>query len=227
MATRKPGVFRPSRWLVLAGILLIGMSGQKLVSSEYGKLVGVPEVTTATGTDAGPAPSVAGPPSPAGTAQRQNSPPIFLRIPALGTAATVEPVGLNTDGTLEVPTSWTEVGWYEYGPRPGDVGASVLAGHYDSTTGPAVFYRLEKLRKSDAIETNLADGTVMRFTVDRIQEVSKDAFPADEVYGRVDRPELRLITCGGAFDKKTHHYLKNVIVYAHAVADTATPTPTP
>ncbi|SBW22464.1 peptidase C60 sortase A and B [Candidatus Protofrankia californiensis] len=227
MSTRKPGVFRPSRWLVLAGILLIGVSGQKLVSSEYGKLVGVPEVTATTGTGAGSAPSVAAPRDSAATARRQNSQPTFLRIPALGTSAPVGPVGLNADGTLEVPTSWTDVGWYEYGPRPGDVGASVLVGHYDSTTGPAVFYRLEKLKKSDAIEADLTDGTVVRFTVDRIQEVSKDAFPAEEVYGKVDRPELRLITCGGAFDKKTHHYLKNVIVYAHAVADRVTPTPTP
>ncbi|WP_250287450.1 class F sortase [Frankia sp. CiP1_Cm_nod2] len=166
-------------------------------------------------------PAPAAPRDPAGGEWRQNSPPTFLRIPEVGISAPVGPVGLNTDGTLEVPTSWTDVGWYEYGPRPGDVGASVLVGHYDSTTGPAVFYRLDRLRKSDTIEVSRADGTVVRFTVDRIQDVAKDAFPAAEVYGRSDRPELRLITCGGAFDKKTHHYLKNVIVYAHAVAGPA------
>ncbi|ONH36727.1 class F sortase [Protofrankia sp. BMG5.30] len=223
MATTGPKIVRPARWLVLVGILLIGVSGQKFVSSEYGKLVGAPDVTATTGTGAGPAPApaVAVPQDPADGGRRQNSPPTFLRIPEVGVSAPVGSVGLNADGTLEVPTSWTDVGWYEYGPRPGDIGASVLVGHYDSTTGPAVFYHLDKLRKSDTVEVNRTDGTVVRFTVDRIQEVAKDDFPVAEVYGRVDRPELRLITCGGAFDKKTRHYLKNVIVYAHAVADPA------
>ncbi|WP_165486018.1 class F sortase [Frankia sp. Cppng1_Ct_nod] len=144
--------------------------------------------------------------------------PTFLRIPGLGVAAAVGPVGLNADGTLEVPLSWGQVGWYEYGPSPGEVGAAVLVGHYDSTTGPAVFYRIGKLKQSDIIDVNSTNGTVVRFTVDRLQEVSKNAFPETDVYGKVDRPELRLITCGGDFDKKTHHYLDNVIVYAHVIS---------
>ncbi|WP_322779249.1 class F sortase [Frankia sp. Cas4] len=153
-------------------------------------------------------------PEPARTSDNR---PTFLRIPVLATAAAVGSVGLEPDGTLQVPTAWGDIGWYEYGPRPGEVGAAVLVGHYDSTTGPAVFYQLDKIKKSDMIDVSLADGTVAHFAVDRIQEVSKATFPVAEVYGKVDRPELRLITCGGDFDRKTHHYVDNMIVFAHAV----------
>ncbi|WP_239332463.1 class F sortase [Frankia sp. CiP3] len=217
IAGRKPKVLLSARWLILLGLILIGVSGQRLVSQEFGKDIGIPATTVPTGvvaTDKPPAGTSAAVSAPARTA---DSRPLFLNIPALGTAAAVGPVGLNSDGTLQVPTSWGEIGWYEYGPRPGDVGAAVLVGHYDSTTGPAVFYRLEKIKQNDLVEIKRADGTVVRFVVDRIQEVSKSAFPAADVYGTVDRPELRLITCGGDFNRKTHHYLDNVIVFAHAV----------
>ncbi len=217
IAGRKPKVILSARWLVLLGLLLIGVSGQRIVSSEFWKAAGISAETVPTGvgvTDKPSAGTQVTVPEPARTSDNR---PTFLRIPVLATAAAVGSVGLEPDGTLQVPTAWGDIGWYEYGPRPGEVGAAVLVGHYDSTTGPAVFYQLDKIKKSDMIDVSLADGTVAHFAVDRIQEVSKAAFPVAEVYGKVDRPELRLITCGGDFDRKTHHYLDNMIVYAHVV----------
>jgi hypothetical protein len=93
----------------------------------------------------------------------------------------------------------------------------VLVGHYDSTRGPAVFYRLGALLPGDRVEITSAVGATAGFTVDRVERVPKSSFPTDRVYGPIGRPELRLITCGGAFDEERSRYLDNLIVYAHAV----------
>jgi sortase (surface protein transpeptidase) len=104
---------------------------------------------------------------------------------------------------------------------PGDVGPSLLAGHVDSRTGPAVFYRLRELRGGDRIVVERSDGRTATFEVDRVEQVSKSSFPTRRVYGATPRPELRLITCGGTFDASSGHYLSNVVVYAHLTALTA------
>ena len=144
------------------------------------------------------------------------SEPNRLRIPRLGIDAPVTHIGLNTDGTIGVPKAWGDVGWFDRGPAPGAIVPSVLVGHYDSTTGPAVFYRLSQVVPGDRVEVAGAGGASQAFIVDRSEQVTKATFPSDRVYGPVTRSELRLITCGGAFDYATHHYLSNLIVYAHA-----------
>ncbi len=146
--------------------------------------------------------------------------PVSIRIPAIGVSAQVMAVGQNPDGTVQVPPldAHNLTGWYQYGPTPGQRGASVILGHVDSLTGISVFYYLKDLRAGDKIYVALADGKTAPFAVDGVQKVAKDAFPTASVYGKADYPSLRVITCGGTFDHATGHYLYNIIVYAHLIS---------
>lgn len=147
------------------------------------------------------------------------SAPVSVRIPAIGVSAPVQKVGKNADGTVQVPPLDIHnlAGWYQDGPAPGQDGPAVILGHVDSATGISVFYYLKNLRAGNTIYVTLTDGKMAAFVVDGLQKVAKDAFPTAAVYGRADYPSLRLITCGGTFDKATGHYLDNVIVYAHMI----------
>ncbi|WP_149260106.1 class F sortase [Actinomadura sp. K4S16] len=145
--------------------------------------------------------------------------PKRIKIPSIKVDAPIRPVATERDGTLGVPplSRVREVGWWKEGPTPGEDGNSVLVGHVDSKTGPGAFYSLGALRPGRRIEVVRGDGTSPAFRIDRIQRVDKDEFPSDSVYGQQAGPELRLITCGGKFDRKRGHYLDNIIVYATLV----------
>ncbi len=143
--------------------------------------------------------------------------PVNVSIPSVGVQTRLIRLGLNPDKTLQVPRSYSLAGWYTKGAAPGEVGPAVIVGHYDSVDGPAVFYRLKDLQPGHVVQVRRADGSTARFAVDRIKRFGKDDFPTNEVYGSVDRPELRLITCGGSFDYRTSHYRDNVVVFAHMV----------
>jgi LPXTG-site transpeptidase (sortase) family protein len=147
------------------------------------------------------------------------SAPVSIGIPGIDVSAPVMRVGLNADGTVQVPPLGDHnlTGWYEYGPAPGQRGPAVILGHVDSRTGISVFYYLKDLHAGDKVYVTLADGKVAGFAVDGVQKVAKDAFPTASVYGQADYPSLRLITCGGAFDRATGHYADNIIVYAHLI----------
>jgi hypothetical protein len=143
--------------------------------------------------------------------------PVRLEIPGIGVSTGLQRLGQAADGTVEVPSGpgrWTEAGWYEDGTRPGDPGSAVILGHVDSKSGPAVFYRLRELRRGDRVEVVRADGSRVAFTVDRVERYPKRRFPTDEVYYPTLTPRLRLVTCGGAFDPASGHYLDNVIAFA-------------
>ena len=145
------------------------------------------------------------------------SAPVRLMIPSIG-VDTGPLVGLGVDahGALEVPRRYEQAGWYTPGPAPGQYGPAVIAGHVDSTTGPAVFYRLGALHTGAIVTVRRADGSTARFTVDRVVTYRKRAFPTSSVYGdTTHRSELRLITCGGPFDARTGHYDDNIVAYAH------------
>ena len=146
--------------------------------------------------------------------------PVSLSIPSIGVdSGSLVDLSTEADGSLEVPKDFSQPGWYSPGPAPGQYGPAVIAGHVDSKRGPAVFYRLGELRPGAAISVGREDGTTARFVVDRVERYPKDDFPTVEVYGdSTQRAELRLITCGGAFDAKTGHYVDNVVAYAHLVA---------
>ncbi|MFJ9696773.1 class F sortase [Kitasatospora sp. NPDC101183] len=144
-----------------------------------------------------------------------SSPPTRLLIPSIGVDAPVTGLGLNADGTVEVPAAdhGDEVGWYRNGPTPGETGPSVLIGHYDTVHGPAVFKSLPKLRTGDLIRVRRADGGTVDFKVRTLTQAPKDAFPTDQVYGDTPGPALRLITCGGRIGRNGH-WTDNIIVLA-------------
>jgi sortase (surface protein transpeptidase) len=115
---------------------------------------------------------------------------------------------------VEVPDPPVVAGWYAPGTRPGDPGSAVILGHVDSKHAPAVFYRLRELRRGDEVLVGRADGSTLRFVVQRTQQYPKARFPTDDVYYPTLTPELRLVTCGGEFDSSWGHYLSNIIVFA-------------
>lgn len=141
--------------------------------------------------------------------------PVNLEIPEIGLNTTfVSPLGLNPDRTVSVPDNYTEVGWYTGGVTPGEVGPAVILGHVDSYQGPAVFYKLGKLEAGDEIKITREDGSVVVFLVDFLERYSQDNFPTTLVYGSVDYPGLRLVTCSGIFDRAEQRYSHNLVVYA-------------
>jgi sortase (surface protein transpeptidase) len=140
--------------------------------------------------------------------------PVRIIVPAIGVNAPVIPLGRNPDHTVQVPSTFTDTGWFEPGPEPGEIGSALIVGHVDSYKGPGVFYRLPALRRGDRITVVIASGRRLRFVVTSSRDVSKLRFPSELVYRRTRRSTLRLVTCGGLFDPSTHHYLSNHIVFA-------------
>jgi sortase (surface protein transpeptidase) len=143
--------------------------------------------------------------------------PVHLDIPAINVSTALIELGLNADGTIAVPPlqAGAPAGWYRNLASPGEVGPAVILGHVDTARdGPAVFYQLRELRPGDEVSVRRADGRTAVFGVDRVAEYPKAQFPSGEVYGATDRPVLRLITCGGTFDRLHRSYRGNVIVYA-------------
>lgn len=136
-----------------------------------------------------------------------------VSIPSIGVDAPVIDLNLNADGSLEVPSDFQVTGWYAGGPAPGDVGPAVIAGHFDSRSGPAIFYRIGALVKGDKVDV-FQGRRKMTFVVQSVEQYPKDAFPTAKVYGRVGYPALRLITCGGTFNSSIGHYTDNVVVFA-------------
>ncbi len=147
--------------------------------------------------------------------------PVAVDVPAIGVTSDLLRLGLNPDGTVEVPPLGPDdqAGWYGNGPAPGAVGPAVLLGHVDSAEhGPGVFYDLGALEPGDEVTVTREDGTVAVFAVDRVERHPKDDFPTIDVYGDTDDAQLRLITCGGAFDPGAGSYEDNVIAFATLVA---------
>jgi hypothetical protein len=143
--------------------------------------------------------------------------PERIVIPAIGVDADVIDLGLQDDGTMEVPSDFAQTGWFDRGPKPGRVGPAVIAGHVDDRSGPAVFYDLEKLEPGDEIEIHGEDGEVVTFVVRETQQHPKDDFPTEDVYAGTPGPELRLITCSGEFDQGERSYRDNTIVFAERI----------
>ena len=140
--------------------------------------------------------------------------PVRVRIPEIGVDADVIDLGLRDDGTLEVPSNFAEAGWYTGRSVSGEPGPSVVVGHVDSRSGPAVFYHLEDLKEGHTIEIHRSDGAVAFFKVTSSVLVDKDEFPTEQVYGSTEEPTLRLITCGGGFNPSVSSYEGNLIVFA-------------
>ncbi|WP_329391598.1 class F sortase [Streptomyces sp. NBC_01716] len=213
---------RASRWSTVVLLLLVGIFVVRLSSES--RLVLPPQPT-----GAGPAVSDAGPdsradavpmPRPAGTAARA-APPLpgstatRIRIPSVRVDAPLTRVSLDADGWIEAPPPARPelAGHFRGSVTPGEQGTSVIVGHVDTGEGPAVFYDLGRLARDSRVEVTRADGTTAVFTVYGVKGFSKRDFPAKSVYRPTGAPELRLITCGGAFTEKTG-YQGNVVAFA-------------
>lgn len=140
--------------------------------------------------------------------------PTSLRIPKLNVATNIEHVGEDEQGNMGVPQEVHNVAWYQYGYIPGTPGSAVIAGHLDSTTGPAIFYHLESLQAGDDIFVTASDGKQLHFKVLRTATYSADDFPIQEVFGAALESRLNLITCEGVFDDTTKSYSQRTVVYS-------------
>ena len=139
--------------------------------------------------------------------------PVAVDVPSLGITDALETLHRRPDGTIDVP-SWHVAGWWAEGPKPGQPGPAVILGHVDSRHGPDVFYRLDQVQPGHEIVVTRADRTTVRFTVDRVERVPKESFPTEKVFAPSLTAGLRLVTCGGEFDRAAGHYEDNVIVFA-------------
>lgn len=151
-----------------------------------------------------------------------SSPPVGVTIPAIGVTSILEGLRLTADGSsVQTPRDPNRVGWYSDGPAPGDQGAAVLVGHLDSTTGPAVFWRLAGLMPGDRILVRRADGRTLSFVVDHSSAFPRTSFPSAAVFGATGA-ELHLITCNGNWDRRIGRYDHSLVVFARlADADSA------
>ncbi|MFE9569990.1 class F sortase [Streptomyces sp. NPDC006692] len=159
------------------------------------------------------------PAAPKAAAPLPASKPVRVKIPAAGVdAGPILDLGLADDGTVEVPSvaDADRIGWYDKGVTPGQTGPAVLIGHFDTVKGPAVLKDVAKVKVGDTISVDRADGKTAEFKVRALEQVDKKTFPTQKVYGNTDRPELRVITCGG--ELTGGHRPDNIILYADLVA---------
>jgi sortase (surface protein transpeptidase) len=210
---------RPAAIAFAAGLVVVvgGTAGLLLTRHSTPALRPVAAAGNAAGVAAFPAPTgpivappESGQPTPVAS-------PVSLTIPLIGVQTNLITLGLAQGGAMQVPSSPTVAGWYTGSPRPGAVGSAIIVGHIDGLTGPGVFFKLSDLRSGNDVYVKRADGTIAEFRVTSVQTYLKDHFPTQTVYGPTPDAELRLITCGGAFDPATHHYLSNIVVYATEV----------
>jgi len=145
------------------------------------------------------------------------SDPVRLRIPALNIDTSFVELGLQNNNEIEIPSGFEEVGWYKYGPTPGELGPAVVLGHVDSYSGPAVFFYLGQLNPGDRVEIDRADGTTAIFRIDKLERYLQSEFPTSLVYGDLNHAGLRLITCSGSYDREQRRYESNLIVFASLV----------
>ena len=205
---------RPAAIVFAAGLAVIVAGTAGLLLTRHSTPVLRPVAAGVAALPAPTGPIVAAPQS----AQAPVASPVSLTIPLIGVKTQVITLGLARGGAMQVPSSTTVAGWYTGSPRPGSIGSAIIVGHIDSETGPGVFYRLSELRSGDAVFVKRADGTTAEFRVTSIQTYLKDQFPTGQVYGPTPDAELRLITCGGAFDPRLGSYLSNTVVYAVQVS---------
>jgi hypothetical protein len=194
--------------LLLTGVALIGLG---LRGSDHPLRAPSPSRTAL---------AAAVPTAPVSTAlDTARSVPVMLRIPAIGVAVYLgSSLGLDLDGSVQVPNGTQQPGWFDQGPTPGQIGSAVILGHVDSTAGPGVFFDLRTLAAGDVVDVGLSDGVTAQFTVNAVAQYSKLSFPAQRVYGSHGSSALQLVTCGGVFDHQTGGYLSNIVVYTSLTA---------
>ena len=217
--------------LALVASAAVAVAGCSPAAPPVVSPVAQPVVVTPLASAPTPTPSSEPTPTASRTPEPQPDPvaaglprsePTHVRIPAIDVDTDLMDLGLNTDGSMEVPPGAFPAGWYTGAPTPGELGPAILAGHVTWMSKAAVFHRLVELEPGDEVEVNRDDGTTALFVVTRSEQYDKDAFPTEAVYGDIDHAGLRLITCGGDVDPATRSHEENTVVYAELVlpADT-------
>jgi len=196
--------------MVAAGVAVAGLGVAGLLLTHHGSPGERPTgLVSALAVPTGP---IAAPPVPSQAAPVAD--PVSLTIPVIAVRTRLIHLGLTASGALQVPPTAAVAGWYTGSSAPGAIGPAIIDGHIDSLQEPGIFFRLIELRPGDRVYVRRADGTLVVFRVVKVQTYLKDHFPTAAVYGPTPDAELRLITCGGAFDSASGHYLSNVVVYA-------------
>ena len=210
---------RRGRYLLPAVIVALTAIGVTAIAR--GALDGPEKPAASTAAADAPGPTTSAPPSrQAGRDALTTGPlmatsaPTQVSIPALDVTEPVTGLGLQTNGSMQVPDDATTVGWYTKAPTPGALGPAILAGHVDYKKQPGTFARLSELKPGDGINVQRQDGSMAMFAVTKVERHPKNQFPSAAVYGPINHAGLRLITCGGDFDNKTGHYEDNIVVYA-------------
>ncbi|AQZ63202.1 putative secreted protein [[Actinomadura] parvosata subsp. kistnae] len=217
MPERRPGRRRwvAAAWAAMA-VVLVAAGTFLLLSTRHSP--GPPPTVQ-------PPPAATSTPADAGAAQAlPRSAPTRLLVPSIEVDAPVVGMGRNADGTAgEPPLSKPYlVSWYANGAAPGEIGVAAFYGHVDSrASGPAVFYRVTQLRPGSLVQVEREDGRTATFRVYSLERFPKSDFPTDQVYGDTDRPEIRLITCGGSFDRTTGSYRDNIVAFGTLVQNPA------
>ncbi|WP_175470120.1 class F sortase [Curtobacterium sp. MCBA15_001] len=199
---------------VATGVAVAAGSGPVGAPATAGASAGPSGGSTSGSSSAGGDRDISGFQDPAAPAAKSTATPVRVTIPAIGVDASLEDLHRGSAGELDPPKGWDNAGWFSDGIVPGEVGPAVIAGHVDSPTSAAVFFRLDELVSGDQIHVAMSDGSTRTFTVDRTERAAKSAFPTSDVYGVTPTPTLRLITCDGTFDTATGHYTDNLIVFA-------------
>jgi len=187
----------------------------------------VAQSVSSTTTSAAPVPGEIGPAvsAPQFTISRQSEVrsrvPVGLRIPDIDVQAPIRPSGVETNGDMEVPQSVSDVGWYKFGPAPGEPGSAVLAAHVDlASQGRGVFFDLRNLEPGATILVDFDDGTTATYRAEARTIYDKTDLPIEAIFAREGPPVLTLITCGGGFNRSLESYDSNVVVYAVPIPDT-------
>ena len=220
---------RPALALLAAGLVLSlgGCGEQGGTTAGPGAQPPAPGPAPATGTFDAPATPPTAPGFEVGDLPQQAATPstaarpVRLVIPAIGVTTPLVRLGLDPGGAMAVPADFSQAGWFAGGPAPGQLGPAVIAGHVDSRSGPAVFYRLRDLRPGDQIQVARADGARLRFVVEHARSYPKTRFPTAAVFGPVPSAALRLITCAGDFDRARGSYRDNLVVFARLAPSTS------
>lgn len=209
----------PDRRLLLAGagavVLTLGVGigvGMSLSAPAAPAAAPVPAPTVTVTATPGPVAATGPVPEPA-----------RVEIPSLDVDAPLIDLFVAEDGTMGVPTTAEQIGWWEDGPLPGEPGASLIAAHVRLGGEDGAFLELGTLAEGDEVRVDRVDGTVATYAVTSVEQFPKDEFPDERVYTFDGPTRLHLVTCGGSIDPDTGHYEDNVVVFADLVSDTRTP----
>lgn len=199
--------------------MLVVALGVTLTAGGHGHGPDATPVSAAAAVDL-PSPDLSAPTTVAPALVLDRSVPVRLQIPSIGVDSALMDLGLQPDGTMQVPPTGFPAGWYTGAPTPGEQGPAVLAGHVDWAGSPGVFHQLRSLRPGSEVAISRADGSTATFRVSLVEQYDKDSFPTQLVYGNLDHAGLRLITCGGSFDERAHSYVDNIVVFAELATTT-------